>query len=334
MPAANTNVSDIIATTIQARNRKNADNLTNNSALLMVLRERGNVRPLSGGNVILEEIIYNDATTNQAGSYSGYDLLPTTPNSPISAFEFLPKQYVSSPIMISGLEELMNGGKEQMIDLLESRIRIAEAQLTNSLTADLYGDGTGNGGKNLVGMQAAVADSPATGVYGGIDRAVWTFARNISFDATTDGGAAASASNIQSYMGRVVVQLIRGKNRPDIIAADNNYYRLYLESMQAIQRVTNETSKMAGAGFPGLAYFGAGMNAMVYLDGGIGGGCPANHMYFLNSEFIYWRPFTDRNFVPIGPERTSINQDARLKYIGWAGALTSSGPQFNGILKD
>jgi len=58
-------------TTIQNRSGKLADNLTNNNALLMKLQERGNVRPFSGGNVILEEIMYNDSTTNNANSYSG-----------------------------------------------------------------------------------------------------------------------------------------------------------------------------------------------------------------------------------------------------------------------
>jgi hypothetical protein len=37
--------------------------------------------------------------------------------------------------------------------------------------------------------------------------------------------------------------------------------------------------------------------------------------------------------VPIGGERQSINQDAVVKLIGWAGNLTSSGPQFSAVLK-
>ena len=51
------NLSDIITTTIQARGTALADNVTNNNALLMKMRERGNVKPFSGGNVILEEIM-------------------------------------------------------------------------------------------------------------------------------------------------------------------------------------------------------------------------------------------------------------------------------------
>ncbi len=64
---------------------------------------------------------------------------------------------------------------------------------------------------------------------------------------TANRCSAASASNIQSYMNRVAVQLVRGSDRPDIIVAGNNYYRFYLESLQAIQRISSESS--AGAGF-------------------------------------------------------------------------------------
>jgi hypothetical protein len=55
-------------------------------------------------------------------------------------------------------------------------------------------------------------------------------------------------------------------------------------------------------------------------------------MYFLNTDYIFFRPHKDRNFVPIGGERQSVNQDAIVKLIGWAGNLTCSGAQFNGVL--
>lgn len=325
------NLSDIISTTIQSRSGALADNVTNNNALLMKMRERGNVKPFSGGNVILQEIMYNDTSTENAGSYSGYDVIDITPNSPISAAQFDLKQYAAA-VSMSGLEMLQNAGKEQIIDLLEGRIQVAEAQLMNDISAGLYSDGTGNSGKDITGLALAVSASPSTGTYGGINRANWSFWRNIAFDATTDGGAAASATNIQSYMNRVAIQLVRGSDRPDIIVAGNNYYRFYLESLQAIQRVTSEAS--AGAGFTSLKYFGAGFNCDVFLDGGIGGQLNTNRMYFLNTKYMFFRPHRDRNFVPIGGDRQSVNQDAVVKLIGWAGNLTSSGPRYQGVLTD
>ena len=323
------NLSDVISTTIQNRSGTLADSVTKNNALLYKLKSRGNVKSFSGGNVILQELMYNDPNTLNAGSYSGYDVIDITPNSPISAASFDLKQYAGA-VSISGLEQLMNAGKEQIIDMLEGRIQVAEAQLLNQISAGVYSDGTGNGGKDITGLQAAIAASPSSGTYGGINRATWSFWRNIAFSAATDGGSAATAANIQSYMNRVAVQTVRGTDRPDMIVADNNYYRYFLESMQAIQRVQSEDS--AAAGFTSLKYMGAGLNCDVYLDGGIGGAIPANTMYFLNTKYIFLRPHRDRNFVPIGGDRQSVNQDAIVRLIGWAGNLTCSGAQFNAVL--
>jgi hypothetical protein len=71
MAFANSSITDVIATTIQQRSGKLADNVTNNNALLRRLKAKGNVRPFGGGNVILEEIMYIDSSTINANSYSG-----------------------------------------------------------------------------------------------------------------------------------------------------------------------------------------------------------------------------------------------------------------------
>ena len=337
MAFANSTISDIIATNIQSRSGELADNVTSNNALLRRLKERGNVKTFSGGNVILQEIMYNDTTTNNTNSYSGYEVLNVGQNSPISAAQFSIAQYAAA-VSISGREMIQNSGKEAIIDLLDGRMQVAEAQLANRISGDLYGDGTGNSGKNLTGLKAAVTTSPLTGTYGGISRSAWPFWRNYAYSGTNDGLAAVSASNIQQYMDTVAVQLVRGTDKPDLIVADSNYYRLYLQSLQAIQRISSEGGAAAGAGFASLKYFGAGMASDVVLDGGIGSSAydgssgNANKMFFLNTKYLMFRPHKDRNFVPIGGERQAVNQDAIVKLIGWAGNLTSSGPQFCGVL--
>ena len=93
--------------------------------------------------------------------------------------------------------------------------------------------------------------------------------------------------------------------------------------------------------FPSLKFYGGGMASDVVMGGGISGpvsstqltsGATAAHMWALNTDYIFFRPHRDRNFVPIGGERQSVNQDAVVKLIGWAGNMTSSGPQFCGVL--
>lgn len=316
------NISDIIATTIQSRTGVIADNVTKNNAALSWLRERGNQKTFSGGNVIYEELSFAE---NPNGSwYSGYETLPIGAADVISASEFQIKQ-AACAVTISGLEQLQNAGKERVIDLLEGRVNVGESTMANIIAAAVYSDGTGFGGKEIGGLNLLVPVSPATGTAGGIDRGTWGFWRSKTFDATTDGGAATTPANIQGYMDRLWASLVRGQDRPDLILMDNVYWGMYMQSLQAQQRFTDP--QKAKLGFPTIKF----MDADVVLDGGIGGNTPASTMFMLNTKYIFFRSHKDRNFVPLSPgKRYSVNQDAETQILAWAGNMTSNGLQFQG----
>lgn len=129
-------------------------------------------------------------------------------------------------------------------------------------------------------------------------------------------------------MNEVYLNISRNTDHPDLIVADNNYFKLYWASLQQIQRITNP--KLGEAGFQNVKF----MNADVVFDGGLGGNCPVNHMYFINSDYIHYCPHRDRNMVPLDPDRFSTNQDAVVKLLGWAGNMTLSNAQLQGVLKD
>lgn len=317
------NLSEIVTTTMFNRSKKLADNVSNNNALLARLEKKGKRKPFTGGRQIMQELEYGENST--FNWYSGYDPLNISPSDVFTAALYDLKQ-AAVAVSISGLEELQNDGDTQMIDLLESRIQNAERTMKNQMAAATYGDGTAAAGKAIGGLQLLVSDT-GQGTVGGISAATWTFWRNIVFNAVADGGAATSTANIISYMNRLWLQLVRGTDRPDLIIADNNYYRLYMEALLPQQRFTS--TDMAQAGFESLKY----MSADVVFDGGIGGACPPNRMYFLNTDYIYMRPHSKREYVPLSPERFSSNQDAMVKLIGWAGNMTTSGRKYQGLLK-
>jgi hypothetical protein len=311
------NVSDIITTTIESRTRKIADNVTKNNALLMRLSQKGKTRTFSGGRLIYEELSF--AENANAGWYSGYDLLPVAAQDVLSAAQFDIKQ-AACPVVVSGLEMLQNAGPEQMIDLIAARIDVAESTMKNLVAGGIYSDGTGSGGKEITGLNAAVPFDPLTGTYGGIDRVTWTFWRSKLRNV-------ASAATIQADMNALWAQLVRGADRPDLIPMDNVVWAAYLASLQAQQRFAG--TEVGKLGFPTLKY----MDADVVLDGGIGGFCPAGTAFMLNTDYIKFRPHSARNFVPLSPnKRYSINQDAEVQILAWAGNLTTSGAQFQGRL--
>jgi hypothetical protein len=322
---ASPNLSEIVTTTLRNRSKKLADNVTNNTALLFRLKEKGRTRLASGGRTLVQELSYAENGTYKR--YSGYEVLDISPSDVFTAAEFEWKQ-AAVAVTISGLEQLQNSGPDQVIDLMASRIENAEDTFMNNLSTDVYSDGTADGGKQIGGLQLLIADDPTTGTVGGINRATWSFWRNYSFDATTDGGAAATSSNIQTYMNKVYLNISRNRDHPDLIVADNNYFEFYWASLQSIQRITD--TKLGEAGFRNLKF----MDADVVFDGGLSGAAPTNHMYFVNSKYLHFRPHKDRNMVPIGGDRMNTNQDAIVQLIGFAGNMCLANGSLQGVLKD
>jgi hypothetical protein len=334
MAFANSAISDIIATTIQSRTGEIADNVTSNNALLMRLKQRGNIKPFTGGNTIMQELSF--ASNGNAGWYSGYETLPIAAQDVISAAEYTIKQ-AACPVTISGLEQMQNSGKQQIIDLLDGRMQVAESSMANLIATGLYSDGTGAGGKQVDGLLKQVSTTP-TNIVGGIDRATWLFWKNQYFRCTTTGGAAMSASNVQTYFNKMWSSLVRGSDRPDLILVDNIAWSFYMSSLQNIQRFTS--SETANLGFASVKF----MDADVVLDGGLQlnwtstgatgtapSAVPATSAYFLNTKYMFYRPHGQRNMVPLSPgQRYSVNQDAAVQILAWAGNLTSSGLQFQG----
>jgi hypothetical protein len=337
------NLSEIVTTTLRNRTGELADNMSRNNAALLRLTRRGNLKTFSGGRTIVQELNYANNQTFQW--YSGYQTLNIAPSQVFTAAEY-PIRQAAVAVSISGLEELQNSGEEAIIDLLESRIMNAEDTFMNGLSQGVYGDGTVT--NSVSGLQLLVASSPTTGTVGGIDRSLWSFWQNQAWSAATNGGTTISAASILSQMDALWTLLVRGRDYPDLIIMDNVMYRAYLASLQAIQRIGPEATApdMAEYGFMSLKY----LNADVVLDGGFQGfstdplppqvsssssavgGTPSTTAYFLNTKYLHWRPHARRNMVPLDPDRFSVNQDAMIRLIGWAGNMTLSNAFLQGVL--
>ncbi len=324
MTSANTDFDEIITTTLRNRRGKIADNVTNNNALLRELSTKGNMQLEDGGRTLVEELSFAENSTFKY--YSGYETLDVSPSDVLSAAEYDWKQ-AAVAVTVSGREKRQNMGVNQKIRLIASRVQNAENTMANNLSTGVFSDGTADAGKEVGGLQLLVADDPTTGTVGGINRANFSFWENISFDATTDGGAAATAANIQDYMNEVWIQLVRGSDFPKLIVADSNYFNLFWQSLQAIQRLTSP--EKGTSGFKSLEYNGPGGAAPVMLDQA----APTDHMYFLNTDFFFWRVHQDANFDMLDDVR-SINQDAIVKQLIWMGNLTQSNSSLQGVLKD
>ena len=315
---ASPNISELATTTIESRRRKLADNVSDNTALLSRMKQRGRVVPISGGETIYEELEYDENATYKR--FSGYEVLDIRPSDVFSAAEFDLRQ-VSVAVTISRLEQLKNAGKERMIPLLERRISNAEKTMVNGLSGDLYSNGMADGGKQIDGLGIAVPTAN-NGTYGGIDRGTFEFWHSqIVSGATT----LTATANIRAKMMEMWTKTCRGMDKVDLIPADNNMYIGFWSQLQDQQRFAN--ARMAQMGFTSIKF----ISADVVLDGGVGGSAPTNTMFFLNTDYIRWRPHSDEN-MNASEDRYATNQAAMVKLILWAGNMTCSNCELQGRL--
>ena len=170
------NLSEIVTATIADRSRSIADNVTANNALLTKLKMRGRIKTFS----MVATSSGKSSASRRIRRTSGTRAMRcwTSARPEVLTSAVFPIRQAAVAVTISGLEELQNSGTEQMIDLLESRMEVAESTMQNGVSGDIYSNGTASGGKQINGLQALVATSPSTGTVGGINRANWSFWRN------------------------------------------------------------------------------------------------------------------------------------------------------------
>ena len=322
MASPNTIFTELVSTTFRKHSKEIKDNVSKNNALLRRIYDKGNVRREDGGLTIVAPLDYAENNTYQR--YSGYDVLNVGASDVISAAEYQWRQ-IAINVVASGLELRTNSGDTRIINLVKARLKNAIRTFKNNFSADIYSDGTLANQVN--GLQALVADA-GTGTVGGIDSSTWTFWKNKvqSAAAPIQGGGAIvpSATTMESLMLPLWLSLVRGDDQPDLIVMDNNYFTFFEQSQTSIKRYTDETK--ANAGFVSLKYKGAD----VIFDGG--SGIPANHAYFLNTDYLEIVVHKDADMT-VMDEMKPYNQDAAVVPVLWMGNLVCSNRALQGVQK-
>ena len=322
MASPNTVFTELVSTTFRKHSKEIKDNVSKNNALLRRIYDKGNVRREDGGLTIVAPLDYAENNTYQR--YSGYDVLNVGASDVISAAEYQWRQ-IAINVVASGLELRTNSGDSRIINLVKSRLKNAIRTFKNNFSADIYSDGTLANQVN--GLQALVADA-GTGTVGGIDSSTWTFWKNKvqSAAAPIQGGGAITpgSTTMESLMLPLWLSLVRGDDQPDLIVMDNNYFTFFEQSQTSIKRYTDETK--ANAGFVSLKYKGAD----VIFDGG--SGIPANHAYFLNTDYLELVVHKDADMT-VMDEMKPYNQDAAVVPVLWMGNLVCSNRSLQGVQK-
>jgi hypothetical protein len=330
MPNINTNVAyqQILSMALEDRSSSYQDLVSNNNALLAVMRRKGQWQTYSGPRI---------RQTLQIGKqsaqwYSGYDQLVNPAIDLFNDAYYDPKMVVV-PVILSMQEILNNEGESQLLDVYDTYITAAENALEDTMDAAIYSDGTANGGKQVTGLATAIPIVNTSGTYGGIDRANAIIWRTQTFDAqsyNTVIGTQVNATTVRPFLNAIMTRQSRGRDYADLLIMSPEHYAAYDAATVLIQRQTNETS-LGKLGFSALEYIGGGKRAEIVLDGGIGSNMPANTTFGINTDSLRLRYHPNRNFDKLfdGDGQMPIDKDAIAQFIGWMGELTMTNPLFN-----
>ena len=297
--AGNTNFDSLLSTTLANYRDQMTDNIFTARPLTNYLMDKGRIRMLDGGTKIVEPLVYG--LNGTVGSYSGYDTISLTAQEGMSAAEYDWKQYAAS-IAISGIEEAKNNGEAAIINLLEAKIMQAEESMREGFNQMFFADGTGNSGKDWLGLGAIVE---ASGTVGGINRATAGNEFWQSYEENTAG--AITLADMATAYNSVSV----GNDHPDMVLTTQTLFEKYESLLQPQLRYTD--AKTADAGFQNLLFKSAPVTYDVH--------CTAGVMYFLNSKYLTLVGHSGKWFEQTDFVRPE-NLDARYALIMCYGNLT------------
>jgi hypothetical protein len=251
--------------------------------------EKENIK-LEGGSEIRQPFVFDKLPT---GWYGGQDTHDVSQKATQTAMRFDWKfAYASVNIPITEL--LMNAGAAAASSLVTSKMQTAEASIREMIATSLFSDGTGAGGKELIGLKAAVND---TGSYGGIARTSTEGAVLKSFvDAT---GGPATLDLFQKAYGQATVM----PEAPDLIVTTQTVFDRIWAQAQSAQRFTTAPGMLGEVGFSSIRF----NRADIVVDQS----CPSGEAYFLNSKWIKMVFHPQRQFEVEGPYQTA-QQDVNL----------------------
>lgn len=317
------NFTDLVATTLRNWSPTLADNVTNHSPLLAKLKEHGGLVAEDGGVALEEGIECGENGTFKW--YYGYELLDISASNVLASAIFDWKQ-ANANVVISGLEVRNNkDSKTKKYNLLASKMKNAEHTMKNRFGKSSFSDGTGDGGKELTGLQAMVSDNPASSVVGGIDAGANAYWRNQAYSFSTDASITGTPKpeELLDGMDEIMLRTTRNADRPDMIVAGGDFYRLYKRVCVTQKRIVEGSVKIGDASFPALEYEGV----PVFYDSN----CADGHMYFLNSRYLKLRYHKDAYFT-LDEERLPVNQDAKVFPMLFQGNFTCSNRNLQGVI--
>jgi len=320
--ALSESLDQLYSTTWQLMRKEAVDNIFNATPLSYRLYNKG-IRKESGGRWIGVQLLYGKNTTVKTIGIGGAvdivnDELITTGKADW-------KWVVANIVRYFG-EDTQNAGKEQIMNLLQAKLKVAELSLVDKFEEMLVADGSGNGGLDWCGLAKYITVA-GTGDSLGIDATTNTWWNNKTTDMAQGGST--------THLG--TMNLIRntyndcsvGNDHPTILMSTQEMYEWYELQLQNILRVAPVDRKMADLGFEALQYKGADWTYSPSLVAGSFD--TSDHgLFFLNERYLDLVIHTAADFH-MTEWKPIPNQLDRVAQIVVQGELVCSNRRMQGI---
>lgn len=243
--------------TIDARAEEGGRSFVTSNPLLDLLYRKGRVTTLAGGARIDVDVEFG--FNPGAQWYTGADVLDMTPFELATQARYDWKN-LHAPVTHTGEEVRKNRGEFARKNLVKRKIESTEMTHKKVLEIALFGDGTANNGKVILGLDAMLpitpTADPAVGAIGGIPAAANPFWNNQavtsfgSFAANGPGGTAADAW-LTAW-----ANVTDGNEAPDIIISAFDVFSFYNRALVDQSQIIMSKNATGDLTFPMLSYNG------------------------------------------------------------------------------
>jgi len=323
----------LLSTTLFNYRNKFYDNIFNAIPIMYMLRNKK--RTEDGGERIQIPLAYAKNSTFK--SIAGYEVVDTTPQDPLTS-AFAEWKELAGSIGISKAEENKNRGKSQIINMLDSKVQVAEMSAAEELAVQAVGtiEVTTVPAKDLTPLSFLVQVLPTGSVsVENINQSTYAWWRN-QYTASSATTWAALLNEMETLYNKCSKGGGGGKrSMPNWIPCCVGYYETYLAAVRDKTRITKTDETIANLGFGGAKYKNAVLTWDEYMpDLNLATSVTAATVdtyaytnysaYFLNTEFIEYVCMAGSD-LDLGPFVKPENQMARTAIIyNMANIVTSN----------
>ena len=308
-PTRTTVLNTFASATAENRRPDLIDNFFTAAPLVVRLKNKHKVT-LRGGSEIQVVHVYAGTT---ASSYGRGDEFDTQVREHSTALRFDWK-HTYAPVNLDVIEVELNDTPDAVFDLVDAAMEVGEMSLIDELSEQIYGDGTGNAGKDIDGLAIAVS---RTGTYGGLARGTDAQGSSIRAGVENTTGGVLSLSGLNSGFG----SLIYGKKRPDLAVTTQALWNRIWDRSQPSERNVPESRR--DIGFDVVRFNG--------MDVVVDPHCPSGFLYMLNTDFFEW--FAHRKWdMRFRGFMEPVQQQRMVGQLIFWSQLVCRGPRFQGVL--